>query len=152
MKTFLVSCVVLLSALVLSSSANAGVYGDDLTRCLVSSASAQDRLILARWVGVAIVQHQKVAPLARTSQKDLMGVSIAASDVAAELMGSVCFDQAMNALKYEGEASIDKSFEYLVGLAIEELMQDAEVRSAFAKFHSHFQQNLPKVIKKNSKN
>ncbi len=51
-------------------SAHAGLYTDDLARCLVDSTSKDDRVALVRWMFVAAAAHPAVASIANVSPKD----------------------------------------------------------------------------------
>ena len=148
MKKFFVLSLVLLSCVTVFSTAKAGIYGDELTKCLVNSASAEDKIALAKWMGLAIVQHQAVAPLVTTSQQDLMDVTIDAGDMVIELLGKVCQKEANAALKYEGQTAMTHSFEYFGRVAVQELMIDANVKKAFGLFGSYLKKNLNKNLKK----
>jgi len=43
------------------SSASAGVYADDLGKCLVASTTKDDRSNLIRWLFVAAAHHHEIA-------------------------------------------------------------------------------------------
>lgn len=47
----------MLGVLLLGPRAEAGVYADDLAKCLVRSSSSDDHLIMIRWMFSAVTQH-----------------------------------------------------------------------------------------------
>ena len=49
--------------------ANAGPYGDDLSKCLVKSSTEQDKNLLVEWIFYAIALNPQLAPVTNISAK-----------------------------------------------------------------------------------
>jgi hypothetical protein len=49
--------------------AQAGVYTDDLSQCLVKSSNGADRLVLVQWIFSALSLHPAVQPLASVTSE-----------------------------------------------------------------------------------
>src|SRR5215472_2734610 len=104
-------CLAIL-ALTVSCSAHAGPYGDDLAKCLVDSTTKEDRIALVRWMFTAAAANPAVASIAKVTPKVM--------------------DKAKTALKYEGPATIQLSFQVLGQVAAGEMFATPEVREAMS--------------------
>ncbi len=49
----------------------AGLYTDDLSRCLVENTSPADKITLVQWIGVAISQHPAISSLNKATDADI---------------------------------------------------------------------------------
>ena len=58
-------------AMLSSRPAAAGLYADDLARCLVGSTPAADGAALVRWMFAALAQHPSVSSLRAIGPADL---------------------------------------------------------------------------------
>ena len=111
------------------SAAMAGVFADDLGKCLVNSTSKDDRTNLIRWLFVAASHHPAVKPIA--------SVSPAQQDESDKLMGTLlmklltesCKGETQKALQTEGSGTIQFAFEVLGRVAGQELFSSPEVTS-----------------------
>lgn len=66
MKRFLAAM-----ALLCTTPAMAGIYTDDLSRCLVDKTSTEDKSVLVQWIFVAMAQHPSVVPLTKITPADV---------------------------------------------------------------------------------
>jgi hypothetical protein len=64
MKFKVLCAIAACAALLQGSAAVAGVFTDDLGRCLVNSTTKEDRVNLIRWLFVAASHHPAVKPIA----------------------------------------------------------------------------------------
>lgn len=110
-----------------SLSAQAGVYTDDLSKCLVKSTSTTDRVVLVRWMFAMLALHPAVQPLASVSAEQREGASKTAAGLFARLLTADCRNESVSALKYEGVAAIGSSFQVLGQVASRDLMTDPNV-------------------------
>src|SRR5579872_3179588 len=94
-----------------SSSALSGIYTDDLSRCLVSSTSAQDKTMLVQWIFSMLTLNAAVAPLSTVTPEQRDGFNQKAGDLSQRLMLVDCRKQTVEAIKYEGVGAIQASFE-----------------------------------------
>ena len=124
MRILLLMSVLLVGA---SAPAHAGVFGDDLTRCLVDSSTKDDRAQLVRWIFVAMAQHPLVASMSnvKTDQKEQSNKEVGA--LLMRLLTETCKDKAIAAIKAEGAAAIQLSFQVLGQVAAGEIFADKEV-------------------------
>jgi len=110
-----------------SLSAKAGVYTDDLSKCLVKSTSTNDRVLLVRWMFAMLALHPAVQPLSSVTAAQRDDASKTAAGLFARLLTADCRKEAVNALKYEGVAAIGASFQVLGQVASRDLMTDPNV-------------------------
>ena len=132
----------ILTVLFMSFSVSAGIYTDDLSRCLVDKTTAKDKDVFVKWMFTALSHHPLV-------EKDV-SLSAEAVDEAnknmAELMVGMltvrCLDAAKNAIKYEGQASIQSSFSVFGQVAGQELMGNPKVAESLSGFDKHLDSDL----------
>ena len=117
--------------------AHAGVYADDLSRCLVESTSKEDRLALVRWLFTAATAHPAVADIAKVSPEQLDQASKATGDLFMKLLTESCVVQAKKAVEYEGPATFAVSFQVLGQVAGAELFSSPEVNAAMSRLEKY---------------
>jgi hypothetical protein len=105
----------------------AGVYTDDLSNCLVKSSNDTDRLVLVQWIFSGLSLHPAVQPLVSitTEQRDAFNEKVAA--LFSRLLVDDCRKEAIDALKHEGSAAFDASFQVLGQVASRDLMTEPHV-------------------------
>ncbi len=125
----LAPCLCVLLAFVFGgvSSASAGVYADDLGKCLVSSTTKDDRSNLIRWLFVAAAQHPAVKPIAAISPAQQDASDKAVGTLIMKLLTDSCKTDAQKAIQYEGPVTIQIAFEVLGKVAGQELFSSPEV-------------------------
>ena len=121
--------LVLLGVVFLGASApsSAGVFGDDLTRCLVESTSPVDRAQLVRWIFVAMAQHPLVASMSNVKADQKEQSSKEVGELFMRLLTETCKEKAKVAIKAEGAAAIQLSFQVLGQVAAGEIFADKNV-------------------------
>lgn len=131
-------CGLLLAALSTASLAvQAGVYADDLSRCLVEASSDQDRTALVRWMFTSIALHPAAQGLAQVSKADFDAANKAAADLITRLMTETCHAQAKKAVKYEGPVAIQQGFQVFGQVAGQEIFAHPDVAGALAGLEQH---------------
>ncbi len=110
-----------------SPGAQAGVYTDDLSKCLVKATSTNDRVVLVRWMFAMLALHPAVQPLASVAPDQRDSATKIAAGLFARLLTADCRKESVNALKYEGTAAIGASFQVLGQVASRDLMTDPNV-------------------------
>jgi hypothetical protein len=113
--------------------ASAGVYGDDVTRCIVKSTSDDDHIILVRWVFAAMALHPAIKTYASVSEVDRAGFNKQVGDMVTRLLTKDCRKETVTALKYEGTGFMEQSFKALGEIAMGGLMAAPEVNAGFAE-------------------
>lgn len=86
----------------LAAPATAGVYSDDLGKCMVKATSADDRTDLIRWVYMIISASPKVAPLSKVSEAERKASNVTTVRLMERLVMQDCRPQSTDAFKYEG--------------------------------------------------
>jgi hypothetical protein len=125
-----------------AGAASAGVYADDLTRCVVSSTSASDRISFIRWMFGAMSAHDEVAPLSTVTPEQRASMTEEAAKIVQRLILTDCREQSSNAFKYEGESALTSTFEVFGKVAMGDLMGDAKVSAVFDSMDSYFDRDL----------
>jgi hypothetical protein len=116
--------------------ASAGLYTDDLTRCVVAKATDADKLAFVRWMFSAMSAHPGVKDLASSTPDERAALSKQAGNLITRLLTEDCRPQTLTALKYEGVGAITGSFEVLGKVAMQGLMSDPGVQQAMSGLRS----------------
>jgi len=114
-------------ALLTMSPAFAGVYTDDLTRCLVEKSTPEDKTSLVQWIFVAMSRHPSVSSLTRITTDDMEKYNKVAGELFMRLLTETCVEPSKKAIKYEGAAAIQSAFQVLGQVAAGDLFQNPEV-------------------------
>lgn len=126
--------IIVAASLSLSGLAHAGVYSDDMARCLVASTSSKDKTDLVRWIFANAALHPDVANVSSVSSeaRDKLDRDIAA--LLERLVTDVCRKQSDEAFRYEGATAFHDSFGVLGQVAMQELMSNKDVAAGFQTF------------------
>ncbi|MCR6659228.1 MAG: hypothetical protein NVV72_07735 [Asticcacaulis sp.] len=130
-KKFLVAATVLAS-LTAFSPAYAGPYTDDLSKCLIKSASPSDQKDLVRWIFAAIALHPDIRSMANISVEERAAINKSAATLMVRLLATDCRAESVAAIKYEGDVSIQTSFSLLGQIAAKGIFSDPEVAAGMA--------------------
>ena len=134
-----------LAVLALSSApAFAGVYADDLTKCLVKNTSADDQLALVRWSFAMMALHPAIKDMANIPPAARDQMNKQAIDITERLITVDCRAETVDALKYEGPGIFRTSFEVLGQVAFRGLTNEPQVSQGFVDWAKGF--NLEKII------
>lgn len=124
-----------LSAAAMSSMpAHAGVYGDDLGKCLVKSATVEDKRQLVQWFYFAIALNPELKPYANITQEKRDAADKAIAALFSRLVGESCTSETKLALQYEGLTAFRGAFELLGQIAGRELVTAPEVAAGTSTF------------------
>lgn len=119
------------------SPARAGIYGDDLSKCLVRSTTDQQKATLVEWVFAIAALHPSVKPLSSVSEAQRTALNKSVAGLFTTLLTDTCRKETQDAVKYEGPAAIQASFAVLGQVAMTNLFADpgvAQGMSAFAQY------------------
>lgn len=116
------------------SFAWAGVYADDLGKCLVKSSSPDDQLALVKWIYSAMSTHPAVKPYSNFTPNQVAALNKNAGLLFQRLLTVDCRTEAVAALKYEGAPAFQSSFSLLGQIAMRSLMTEPHVAQNFANF------------------
>lgn len=120
-----------------ASFAHAGVYSDDLSRCLVKSTTSQDQTAFMVWMFSAISRHPSVKAYANLTDVQRDQASKQAAELMQRLMTVDCRPETVAAMKHEGEGALTSAFEVFGGAAMRGLTTDPEVAKGMEALGSH---------------
>jgi hypothetical protein len=131
--------LVLLGFFLLGAAApsHAGVFGDDLTRCLVDSTTKTDRADLVRWIFVAMAQHPLVSSMSNVKVDDKEKANKDVGALFMRLLTETCKDKTKAAIQAEGAAAIQLSFQVLGQVAAREIFADPSVVAVMSGLEKH---------------
>lgn len=123
--------------LVAAGGAQAGPYSDDLAKCLVSSTTARDKTDLVRWIFANAALHPEVRSISALTAEQRTQINRTNGQLLERLLTESCRKQLQDAVKYEGQRTIELSFQVLGQVAMRELMSDASVGRGFAEMDKY---------------
>lgn len=130
------------------AATHAGVYTDDLTKCLVESTSKQDRLSLVRWMFAAMSQHPAVTSLTNVKDSDVEKANSETGALFMRLLTESCAEATTKAVRYEGPAAIQMSFQVLGQVASSELFTDPGVLQVISGLEKYTDQKKLEALGK----
>ncbi|MCM0080381.1 hypothetical protein L4X63_02150 [Geomonas sp. Red32] len=126
-RNVLVPVLGALLLLVTEVTSFAGVYSDDLARCMVGATSVEDRRALVVWLFSAGSLHPAVKSITAVSPEQLDNANKQVADIVMRLLTDSCVTQAREAIKFEGKSVLESSFGVLGQVAGRELFSSPEV-------------------------
>jgi hypothetical protein len=128
-------------ACILGTSAQAGIYTDDMSRCLVNSATVKDKTDLIKWIFGIMAAHPDVAAMSAIKDKQRDELTKTAGLLLQRLMTEDCRKQTADAIKYEGNVAIQSSFAVLGQVAMQELMTNPIVARSTSDIAKYIDEN-----------
>lgn len=144
MKALLAATVA--TALLGSNAARAGVYGDDLTKCLVSSTTDADKALLMKWIFSAMSLNKEVASYVDIPKDVRDRINQDAGGLYMRLLTDSCKAQTSDAFKYEGQAAIGAAFTVLGQVASQGLFGDPAVVAGMTDMTRHIDEDKLKAV------
>lgn len=124
----------------MSSAANAGIYGDDMAKCLVHSTTTQDRSVLVKWIFAAAASNPEVKSMVSVSERQRNKLNKSIAKLFERLLTDSCRKETQAAYKYEGKATISSSFNLLGQVAGRELFSDPNVTKSVSGMAQYIDQ------------
>lgn len=124
----------------ISVSAQAGIYGDDMAKCLVRSTTAQDRSVLVKWIFAAAASNPEVKSMVSVSEGQRNRLNKSIAKLFERLLTDSCRKETRAAYKYEGKATISSSFNLLGQVAGRELFSDPSVTKSVSGLAQYIDQ------------
>jgi hypothetical protein len=118
------------------SGVPAGVYSDDLAKCLVSHTTPKDQTEFLRWMFAAISYHPDVADLVSLTPEKRSEMTKNAGRWFERLLTESCAAQFRDASKYEGAQAVSAGFQMLGQVAMRGLMAHPDVQKGLAELNS----------------
>lgn len=145
LNALIAACLAGASTFIAAPSAQAatGVYTDTLTKCIVRSTTDTDKRLVVTWVFSIIALHPDVQNMMMVSVDDREEANKKIANLFETLLTKTCRTEAVEAVKYEGNAAIGKSFEVLGQIAMRELLTDPQVNAGLSGFVKYI--DLPRV-------
>jgi hypothetical protein len=123
-----------LLAMCMSLPTHAGLYSDDLARCLVTKTTSEDKNVLVRWVIAISTVHPAVQSVANVNAETRTQANRGIARVFERLLTQDCPDATRLAIKYEGSAAMQLGFQTLGQVAMAELFADPAVAAELGEF------------------
>lgn len=120
-----------------SGLSNAGVYSDDLSRCLVESATAEDKQALVVWMFTAMALHPDISSMSNVTAAQREEANKNVAKMFTKLMTESCLTASKKAVKYEGGAALEQGFNMFGQVAGQELFSNPKVAQALTELEEH---------------
>jgi len=137
MKPLCIPIIILSFSFVFPATAYAGVYADELGKCLVESTSQRDRIELVRWMFSAASLHPAVEPMSSVTNEQLDAANKVIANLVMKLLTDSCRSETANAIQYEGATTLQTAFSVLGQVAGTELFASPEVAAGLAGLEKH---------------
>lgn len=121
-----------------ASNATAGIYTDDLSRCLVKSSTTEDKNVLMQWIFSNIALNPSLGDLITVTAERRDELARQSNEIMERLTLSTCRVEAITALKNEGARSLAESDQVLGQAAAMGLMNDPKVTSGLVQGAAKF--------------
>lgn len=137
MKKILITSALFTLCFYNTTPATAGVYADQLSKCLVESTSVKDRNQLVRWMFSAAAKHPAVKDLVNVTPEVLEQSNKRMGELMNRLLTVMCKTEAKQALKFEGQSTMESSFNALGQVAGREMFSDPSVVEGMASLDKY---------------
>lgn len=114
------------------ASAQAGVYSDDLSKCLVASSSLADQKVFILWMFTALGSHPDVKSYMNMTDAQHAAINQNTGHLFERLLTADCRKEAISALKYEGNSAMESAFSVFGQVATRGLLTDPEVTKSLS--------------------
>ena len=139
MKKYIIG-MILCSCTALSLPVLANSTANSLGTCMVDSLNGKERKTLAKWIFFAIAAHPEINAYAKISHSD----NIKSDETVGKLITRLLTKDCPNELKIANKAdslAIQKAFELVGKVAMQELMTDEKVTTAITSYINYVDQN-----------
>ena len=144
----MIRTIIVTLCLLICATANAGIYSDDMARCLVASTSQKDKTELVRWIFANAALHPEVAGIAKIDDTTRDKLNREVALLLERLVTDSCRKQSLDAFRYEGSSAFQQSFSTLGQVAMRELMSDKTVAAAFTAFTKYLDKKKFETMEK----
>ena len=139
----LISIIILI--IFYQTSSQAGQFSDEFANCLMQKTTDRDKIVLVRWAFSALAHHSALRDEFNIPKSKFTKHEIAVADYVQYILGTVCFKETKNVLKYEGDEAFLKGFELLGEIAFLSLTNETAVAEALENYVIHID---PEFIKR----
>lgn len=127
-----------------STSAVAGLFADEMGKCLVKSTTAADRNVLVQWIFAGFSSHPETKSLSLISDTQREELDKKIAKLIETLLTESCKKETQDAIQYEGPKVFESSFAVLGTVAGNELYANPSVAASMSTFSKYL--NKQKVI------
>lgn len=113
-----------------ATTAHAGVYTDDMAKCLVRSTTMADQNTLIAWIYAAISANPNLKAYSRLTESDQQQILKRGGELYERLLTVDCRKESVAAIKYEGASAFQGAFSVLGQVAMRNAMSDPQVAAA----------------------
>jgi hypothetical protein len=136
MRRLAVAFALLLALWAPASLARAGVYTDELTKCVVKHANDADRTAFVAFIFSAMSVHPSVQAYSTISEVQRDELSKAVAGLTQRLLTEDCRTETVAALKNEGFSVFQAPFSALEDAAMGDLTKNPAVHKELGRFAS----------------
>jgi len=115
----------------------AGPYSDEMAKCLVTSTSESDKNYLVKWMFAAAALHPAVKSISSVTDAQRNELNIRTAKLFEKLLTVSCKAQVQQAVRYEGQGTIESAFQVLGQVAARGLFSDPAVNGFIAQLGNH---------------
>jgi len=137
-----------LAALISAAPTFAGLYTDDLSRCIVDSTTVEDRTNLMKWIFVSMAQHPSVSAFAAVKPTDVDAANKTIGELFMRLLTESCVEKARDAIRIENVGALQASFQVLGQVASVDLASDPNVRNAMSGLDKYVDKSKLEALSK----
>ncbi len=136
-RRYAISANLFFVLMLLAKGAAAGTYSDDLTKCLMSATSAQDKSELVRWIFATVALHPDVTAMASVTDAQRADLNAKTARLFERLVTETCKTQTQAAVRNEGVVAIQSSFRSFGETATRELVSNPKVANGLTNTASN---------------
>ena len=134
-RIILALSAILVGSIITGTSAFAGQATDALIACMTDNTTGKDRKDMARWIFVGMSVHPGIQSLSNVTEMDREEYARKLANIVTRLLAENCKAQTKDALEKEAdEVPLKAAFSVMGQLAMQEVMNDPKVQSAFSGF------------------
>lgn len=137
-KSFFITLFALSSLLPLH--AHSATPTEDLSTCLVDTLNGKERKELMKWIFFAMASHPEISPFSKVNSDDRESSDKLMGDLVTRLLTEDCPDE-MKLAHASNPLAIEKAFEVVGQVAMQELMTNQQVNQSIANYSQYADTN-----------
>ena len=135
-----------IAGLPMAHAASASPATDALSACLTRSVTADDRLVLVKWVFATMARHPSVSAMATISDAQHTAITRDAGKLFSRLLTDSCASETRQAYVSDGEGAISTAFSALGATAMQDLMTHPDVQASLSELGSYLDMNKLQAV------
>lgn len=135
----IIKSIVLIMGIIVAAPALSDTSANNLGRCMVDALNGKERKQLAKWIFFAVAAHPEINSYSSATAKDINESDKNIGKLITRLLTSDCADELKISNKSDPLA-IQKSFELVGQVAMQELMTDQNVMKAVTNYAQYTDQ------------